>query len=264
MEQMLRHPEHDRLNETVRSWYTVSTPEMGYEVERDRFGFYIHNTKAEVTPGVILQDVTPVDVPELLADLRGRHGDRPVDLFVDDPVVDAHLGPALVAAGCEPKEATVYLAHVGPVAQPNAVPGLTVAPVDERNLEEWVIAKLKAFGDGDEEPDAAAVRAGIALRRAEMAGEGRFYLARLDGEAAAILGLYDGSDRFIFLVATRAPFRNRGIARHLILATLADAHTRGYRSVLINADENDTPIQLYRGLGFAHEVYRRRRYRLLL
>ena len=53
--------------------------------------------------------------------------------------------------------------------------------------------------------------------------------APLDGEAAAILGHYDGFDRFIFLVATRVPFRNRGIARHLILATLADAHTRGYR-----------------------------------
>src|SRR5579875_3019541 len=145
----MRHPEHDRLTVTIRSWYTASTPEMGYLVERGRFGFYLRNTQADVTLGVVLQDVTPVDVPELLANLRERYGDRSVDLFVDDPIVDAVLGPALVAAGCTPEETTVYLAHVGPVARPDAVPGLIVEPVDERKLEEWVIAKLKAFGGGD-------------------------------------------------------------------------------------------------------------------
>ena len=100
------------------------------------------------------------------------------------------------------------------------------------------------------------------MRRAELAGEGRFIFAWAGREPAAILGVYDGADRHIFLLARRLPFRNWGIARWLLAQAIADARTDGCRSVLINCDPDDTPIQLYRRIGFTDEVYWRQRYEL--
>jgi GNAT superfamily N-acetyltransferase len=117
------------------------------------------------------------------------------------------------------------------------------------------VTKLQGFASSDEPPSSDAVMAGVALRRAELAGEGRFMLARLAGEPAAIIGWYEGEDRYIFLLATRVPFRNRGIARYLLCQALREAYRHGARSVIINADPADTPIQLYRRLGFTDEVY---------
>ena len=34
-----------------------------------------------------------------------------------------------------------------------------------------------------------------------------------------------------------------------------ERYARGCRSILINTDVNDTPIQLYRRLGFTDEIY---------
>jgi ribosomal protein S18 acetylase RimI-like enzyme len=87
-------------------------------------------------------------------------------------------------------------------------------------------------------------------------------LGRLEGEPAGIIGWYEGEDRHIFLLATRVPFRKRGIGRYLLCAALRDAYARGARSVIISADPDDTPVQLYRRLGFTDEVYWRDRYEL--
>ena len=95
-----------------------------------------------------------------------------------------------------------------------------------------------------------------------LSGTGRFSFAQAGGDPAAILGLFDGDDRHIFLLATRVPFRHRGIARWLLAHTIAAAYADGCRSVLINCDPADTPIRLYRRLGFTDEVYWRQRYEL--
>jgi GNAT superfamily N-acetyltransferase len=98
------------------------------------------------------------------------------------------------------------------------------------------------------------------LRRAEPPARAASCSARAGREAASIIGLYDGEDRHIFLLATRVPFRNRGIARWLLSHVIAEAHADGCRSVLINCDPAGTPIQLYRRLGFTDEVYWRQHY----
>ncbi len=54
--------------------------------------------------------------------------------------------------------------------------------------------------------------------------------------------------------------RQRGIARHLLAQVIADAYDSGARSVIINTDPQDTPIQWYRREGFKDEVYWYRRY----
>ncbi|MGH2459101.1 MAG: GNAT family N-acetyltransferase [Chloroflexota bacterium] len=257
----MRHPDHDRLVATVRSWYTTSAEEMGYEVVPGPFGWYGHQRRAPgITPWALLDRVGPLDATALLAELRARHGPGTVRIEVDDPARDREVGPILTATGCRPGHLQIFLAHLGPVPPTAPVPDLSVETVGEPNLEAFVITKLKAFASRDDPPDAVEVRVGMELRRAELAGVGRFLLARIRQEPAAILGLYDGPDQLIFNVATRLAFRRRGIASHLIGRALSGARARGGRSVIINADPEDRPIQLYRRLGFTDEVYWRRQY----
>lgn len=257
----MRHPDHDALVTTVRSWYTHSAEAMGYQVVPGPHGLYGNNTEApDITPWVLLDASAPIDVPTVLAELRARFGPGTARLVIDDPRCDAAVGSALLAAGCTRGTAQTFLVHVGPRPGVPVVPSLLIEPVAEQNLAEFVCTKLKAFASSEAEPAAEELRAGIALRRAEMAGEGRFFLARIDGAPAAILGLYEGPDRLIFNLATRIQFRRRGIATYLLGWILADAESRGCRSVIINADPDDWPVQLYRRLGFVDEVYWRRQY----
>ena len=85
-------------------------------------------------------------------------------------------------------------------------------------------------------------------------------MARLDGEAVGALAFYDGTDRLANTLATRLPYRGRGIAQALLEAYVADSTSRGCRSVLINADEHDWPAGLYRSIGFSDEVLFHSRY----
>ena len=256
-----RHPEHERIAETVRGWYRMSDPAMGYHVERRPFGFYMRH-EAGGFGMVTVRDVRPEQVPALLADVRAPYGDCSPSIMVDDRQTDAVLGPALKAAGCTLLPAQTFLVHVGAAPEVRPVPGVTLEPMTDATVVEWSTTKLKGFANSEAEPDPERLRDEVALRRAEMKGDGRFLLAREGREAASIMAWYEGEDRHIFLLATRVPFRNRGIARWLLTELVADTYTRGCRSILISCDPDDTPIQLYRRLGFTDEVYWRRAYEL--
>jgi GNAT superfamily N-acetyltransferase len=253
-----RHPQHDAVAVTVRSWYITSAPAMSYHVERRRFGYFMRHPAGfgEVT----VADAGPVDVPALLADMRAYYGDMGAGIYVDDRRMDARLGPALVAAGCRRGTAQVHLAHVGAIPEVRPVPGILLEPMTAATIAEWSTVKLRGFASSEDAPDPARLAHEVALRRAEIAGEGRFFFARAGREATAVIGLYEGDDRFVFLLATRVPFRHRGIARWLLSHVIAEAYAEGHRSVLINCDPADTPIRLYRRLGFVDEVYWQQRY----
>jgi GNAT superfamily N-acetyltransferase len=257
-----RYPEHDRIAAFIRSGSTQSFPAMGYHVERRRFGHYQRHDAG--FGSVLVEGARPEDVPALLADVRDVYGDCPVGIYTEGAEMDAALGPALVAAGCERGAIQVHLAYVGAPPELRSVAGVTVERTDEAGAEEWSRVKLRGFADSEVEPSPERVRFETALRRAEMAGEGRFSLARTtDGEPAAVIGCYEAAeDTIIFLLATRLPYRNRGIARWLLAHAIAEADARGHRSVTIGCDPDDTPIQLYRRLGFTDEVHRNRRYDL--
>ena len=94
-----------------------------------------------------------------------------------------------------------------------------------------------------------------------MVGQGRFLLARVVGEPASVVAFYEGEDRFVHHLATRVPFRGRGIASRLLWVVLMGARARGCRSTIISAAENGRPVGLYRSLGFTDEVYWRREYK---
>ena len=253
-----RHPQHDAIAATLRSWYTSAAPSMGVRVERRPFGAYMRSSQddGEVT----VRDAGPEDVPALVADVRAYYGAATVGIYLDDRRADAALGPALVAAGCTRAGAETHLVHVGATPAVRPLPGVVLEPMTEATIGEWATAKLQGFASSEEVPDPRRLAAEVAMRRAELAGEGRFYFARAGHEPAAILGYYDGADRHIFLLATRVPFRNQGIARWLLSRAIAEAYADGCRSILINCDPDDTPIRLYRRLGFTDEVYWRRRY----
>jgi ribosomal protein S18 acetylase RimI-like enzyme len=255
------HPHHSLLAREIRGWYSRSYPEMGYFVERERYGAYRHNPAVPDASSVEVGEIDPEDVPLLLEEVRERYGDTAAPLLVNGREEEARLGPALIAAGCSPGSAAIYLAHVGPVPEPPEVPGMAVEWVTEETLTEYALTKLKGFAQSEEQPGCEPVEREVALRRVEMGGEGRFLLARIEGEPAAVLGFYEGEDRLIFNLATRPPFRGRGIATRLLCLALVEARDRDRRSVIINTNpENERAIRLYHGLGFTDEVLRCRCY----
>ena len=255
----MRHPAHDAVAATVRGWFTDSDPEMGYVKERRQYGVYGRDPLG--SGEALIRALTPDGVSDFLADARAYFGSAPVRLYIEDRELDARIRPALLAQSCVALDTQSYLAHVGPLPPIPVAPGLTVEDVTEATLREWVVAKLQGFANDEAPPAEAAIDKQLALRGAEMAGVGRLRLARVSGEAAAILGWYEDADRFIYNLATRVPFRNRGIARYLLCHFLAESQARQARSVIINADTAGTSIHLYQRLGFTDEVYWRAKYR---
>jgi ribosomal protein S18 acetylase RimI-like enzyme len=86
--------------------------------------------------------------------------------------------------------------------------------------------------------------------RAEVASV-RWFAARADGEVASYCEVYsDGRIAQIEDVATVPAHRRRGLARAVVLRTLAEARAAGHDLVFLTADEDDWPKALYERLGF--------------
>ena len=248
--------------ETVRGWYHRSAPDMGYVVERGRYGTYMHNASAPQVRRVTVDELDLSDVPELLAEARTYLGDAVIDLSVADRHTDARIQEALLEGGCERCAENVLLAHVGPPPKASPPDGLTVERVERANVETYARVRLRAFANGAEEPSTSRLAQEVALRTAELGGTGTFFVAGINGEPVAMIGWYEEArDRFVFQLGTDVPFRRLGIASHLLCAATAEAHAHS-RPVLINADVGGAPFRLYHRLGFTDEVYWVREYRL--
>lgn len=253
------HPDHDRLCAEVRSWYR--TPSAAYQVVRRKYGIYRRNPAVEGSARVIVEDVEPRDVPAFLADAHEYFGEPEVHIWIDDRSRDAVLGPALTAASCARSESAVYLAHLGETPNAPVTTDVIIEPVTAATLKDFVIVKLQGFASSEEQPTADQFAQEMALKEQDFRGPGRFFAARAKGEIAAIVAYYEGNlDRLIFNLATRVPFRMKGIAKLLLDFVLADSHAKGCRSVIINTNPDDTPITWYRRIGFTDEVYWHRSY----
>jgi len=259
----MEHLHHERLVEEVRSWYLTAHPKTGYQVERRRFGYYTRNPN-RLGFGrcyVVIDELTIEEMPAFLQTVRAYFGAGQIEICANDRETDTRLRAALVAAGCVRMPATAYLAQVGPLPLFPAEPGVAVVEADTATLAEYAIAKLKGFANREDDLAREAIEREVAARRGDhLQGAGRFLLARVGGETAAILGYYDGDDRLVFQLATRVPFRSRGIARQLLGGVLSEARDKGCRSVIINTDPDDWPVGWYRRLGFTDEVYWHRNY----
>ncbi|MGH7779810.1 MAG: GNAT family N-acetyltransferase [Candidatus Binataceae bacterium] len=251
----MHHPEHDRLRQELVAWYRAPAPSIGCYIERRRFGFYRRSTADPDSARLIVDGAAPSDAAAMLADAALYFGDCEINIWIDDHATDAVLGPELVNAGCVRGHPTIFLAHAGPIPHVSPRADVSIEEVTATTLSEFVNVKVKGFENSEDEPPAHRIAEETAVRTAESNGGARYFIARVGGEPAAILGYYDGDHRLIFNLATRVPMRRRGLARILLCGAIADASDRGCRSMMINTDPDDTPINWYRRLGFDDEIY---------
>ena len=254
----MRHSAHDEITDEVKSWF--QTPNRTFTVQKRRYGYYTRVIDAPEHSSVLVESLSPDGVADFLKDLRTYYQAQPVKFFIDRPEIDAEVREGLVSAGCLRTNEWTYLAHVGQVPKIEPVSGLVIETVTPANILDYQRAKLQGFANSEAEPDAEALASGLRLRRIEMKGSGRFLIAQVGAEAAGIIGWHEGADRLIFHLTTRVPFRGQGIAKHLLCYVIRDTYDKGLRSVIIFTDPEDTPIQLYRRLGFSDEVYRHAKY----
>ncbi len=85
----------------------------------------------------------------------------------------------------------------------------------------------------------------------ERAVGARFFLGCVGDEAAGVCELWiEGADALVEHVDTLEEFRNRGVARSVVLAAVQAAKDARAERIFIDADDNDWPKELYGRLGF--------------
>ncbi|MHB8330985.1 MAG: GNAT family N-acetyltransferase [Candidatus Dormibacteria bacterium] len=254
------HPDHDVLRAEVRSWYHRPALDMGYAVWNGPLGTYSrHGPTGSIR--VIMDSEWTGSVDTLRAELRSIADAAWVEVWVEELAADRRLAPLLQGAGCSSARAMTYLAHVGPVPQSRPHLDVVITEVTEDNLHEFAVTKLQGFADSEVAPSTTDLAIEATRRQSEMSGKGRFLIAHWGQEPVTVLGFYEGSDILVFLLATRVPYRYKGVARHLLQMLLQDTTRRQRRSVILNADPSDSPILFYRRLGFTDEVYWHSSYR---
>jgi hypothetical protein len=245
------------VHDEVRSWYTTSTPEIGLSVVAESFGFLSSDWSQRKR--LILTVDSPDDVAPALARGADFYGTSAFEVWVDDRARAERLTAALSSSGWPPAHATSVLALVGPIRAPARPDGLAVEDVvNAAELSEWATTKIRGFASDEALPTRQQVESERLGRQVEWP-VCRYQLARLGAEPVAILGLFTGGDQMVFNLATRLPFRHRGIAQSMLARWSMEAEP--VRSRLINCDDGGLPQALYRRLGFTDEVYWYRRFR---
>jgi GNAT superfamily N-acetyltransferase len=85
----------------------------------------------------------------------------------------------------------------------------------------------------------------------ERALGARFFVGLVDGEPAGVCELWmSEGDALVEHVDTLEEYRNRGVARSVVLAAVEAAQRAGAERIFIAADDNDWPKELYGRLGF--------------
>jgi GNAT superfamily N-acetyltransferase len=268
----VRHPHHDAVAQEVRSWYTDwpgrspgpgSDPDLGVRTHQEPFG-YLREGPGPAGRRLILTVDDSVEASAALDAATAFYRSEAFDVWVDDRGRAKRLDSVLVSAGFEAPDNTVVLALVGPLRAARGPAGLEVREVtNEDDLRAWARVRLMGFADSEAEPTAMAVDERTTALRTEWPIS-RYEMGILHREPVAVIAHYTASaDQMVFNLATRTPFRHRGIAQALLWRWSEQATMRGARSVLINCDEHGLPADLYRRMGFVDEVYWHRRYQRL-
>ncbi|HKF77106.1 MAG TPA: GNAT family N-acetyltransferase [Candidatus Dormibacteraeota bacterium] len=255
------HPHHDAIAQQVRSWYTRPSPEISLGIEQRWCGF-VTDPDSYVRPRLVLTIDQAQEVPAALSEVASLYDGREVDVWVDDRGRADRVQDALVASGCQPTRSITFLALVGPMVADPGPAHLVVEEVTGARLRTWAEVKLQGFADSEEPADPTALASEITQRRAEASAV-CYELASLGGEPVAALAWYRGRDQLAFNLATRVPYRHRGIGQALLGRWAANGVAEGCRSLLINADEGGPAAALYRRMGFTDEVYWRRGFRFV-
>jgi hypothetical protein len=248
-----RHPEHDAVSTQVRSWYTASTPAIGLSVIPTSYGFLTESDRVE-RRRLVLTEESPEGVAFALAATADFYGTSAFEVLIDDRARADRWADALTSAGLERVRDEVTLALVGPIRANRGPDGLAVEDVaGVERLREWAVVKIQGFADTEGRPDPQKLRKELAERQADWP-VCRYVLGRLGGEAVANLGHYTGQDQMVFNLATRLPFRHRGIAQSMLARWSKEGDGQPIRSRLINCVDGGPAHTLYRRLGFTDEV----------
>ena len=193
------------------------------------------------------RDLTGVSADDLIAAADEILGDDRYEhrlVIVRDEAAAERLGAGFAAAGFSREPEVVQMLRRDP-DRPGAIDVDVMSFADARELI------LQTHLEDERLPDAMAGPFTDARAQYERAIGAQFFVARIDGEQAGLCELYvDGEDAQVENVGTILRFRNRGVARSVVLAACEAAKAAGASRIFILADDEDWPKQLYQRLGF--------------
>ena len=182
------------------------------------------------------------EAERLLDDAGVAH--RKLEVF--DAEVGERLAPGLAELGWQVECDVVMVAAS---EQDRDVDLSSAEEVSQEELEPVWAEANRAEGQIDDEGVIRQLAEG--KRVLASAIDVRLFGARADGEIGAYCELYSlGGTAQIENVLTLARFRNRGLARALVLRALASARAAGNDLTFLLANRDDWPKELYRKLGF--------------
>ena len=169
---------------------------------------------------------------------------RKIEVF--DAEAGERLAPALAKLGWQ-VECDVVMVAARP---PDREPDLSVA--EEVSHEQLVPAWAEANrSEGHIDDEEVIHQLAEGKRVLASAIDVRFLAARANGEIGAYCELYSlGGTGQIENVLTLERYRNRGLARALVLQALATSRAEGNDLTFLLANRDDWPKELYRKLGF--------------
>ena len=168
---------------------------------------------------------------------------RKIEVF--DAEVGERLAPGLAKLGWQVECDVVMVAS----REPDRESDLSAVDEVEPEALEHVWAEANRAGSIDDEDVIQQLAEGKRVLSSTIGA--RFFAARADGEIGAYCELYPGSGTGqIENVLTLERFRNRGLARALVLRTLEESRAMGNDHTFLLANRDDWPKELYRKLGF--------------
>jgi GNAT superfamily N-acetyltransferase len=217
-----RHAQHDLICDRVEPWA------HGTHVRATRYPTYydfncLRLERGEPSAGELL-----AAADELLGDLDHRK------VEVEDQGFGERLRPDFKAAGWR-TERLVWMVLEG---EPSAAEG-EFEEVDYRDIRE-----LRQEWTNDFSPEEMAAFAPVEEEVADRLGC-RTFIARVDGRPTAFV-LWSAAAREVRLVYTSPAARGRGLARMLVGAAARACGS----PVVIVADDEDSPKELYEKIGF--------------
>jgi ribosomal protein S18 acetylase RimI-like enzyme len=169
---------------------------------------------------------------------------RKVEVF--DAEVGERLAPDLAKLGWQVECDVIMVA----ARDPDREADLSLVAEVEPEVLEPVWAEV-GRGDRDIEDEDVIRQLADGKRVLASAIGARFFAAQADGEIGAYCELYSGGGiGQIENVLTLERFRNRGLARALVLRALAESRAAGNDLTFLLANRDDWPKELYRKLGF--------------
>jgi GNAT superfamily N-acetyltransferase len=190
-----------------------------------------------------LDDATPQALMAAADELLGAAGYEHRTVLVRDESVGEAMAPAFTEAGYRAE--TIVLMALR--RQPDRGPTVDVEEVSFERARPVIHETYRR----DERLEGVVEQFTDQHGHYERAVGARFFLGSVDGEPAGVCELWtDGPDALVEHVDTLEEFRNRGVARSVVLGAVQTAKDAGAERIFIAADDNDWPKQLYGRLGF--------------